>query len=93
MTTRPWLKPAEAAEILQTTKVKVNELCDNGTFRAEYLYKLGKEWRINPAAFETPPDTPDYAQDVLALERIARIVDNLQAEIDSLKRTLDQIRR
>jgi len=87
--TRPWYTAAQAAEILQTTTVKVYELVRKPGFPTEHLCWLGKEVRISPAYFEPPPPAV-VVEDELTLARVRKGIDLVQQELDLVRKLVER---
>ena len=88
---QPWYKPAEAATILKTTPARINAMCKAGDFRPDHLFRIGNEWRISPAAFESAaPPVGAPAPDDVTLARIRRQTEAVQQELDGLKQIMQK---
>lgn len=88
----PWLTAAEAATILRTSGDMIHTMWRRGDFKPDHVFNLSTtdkpNLRICPAALsplvEPAPAVVDT--DEVTLARIRRLADNVQHELDALKR-------
>lgn len=69
---RPWLKPDEAAALLQTDKRTIYEMARKGEIRKQHVYWVTPhQLRVSPDAFGAPEPTVNLDPDVIqALSRL-----------------------